>query len=60
MHILDQIMSYGMVFIGWYAVYVLIAGGAFAAYLVYRLWLQDVLNPRQDPHRHPPRQRRVD
>ncbi|KAF1042106.1 MAG: hypothetical protein GAK35_02903 [Herbaspirillum frisingense] len=59
MHILDQIMSWGMVFVSWYAVYVLVAGGAFAAYLVYRLWLPDALKPKHGRHQ-PPQHRRVD
>ncbi|MBO9535495.1 hypothetical protein [Herbaspirillum sp.] len=41
MGILDQILSYGALILSWYALYVVIAGGVFAAYLVYRLWLHN-------------------
>jgi len=52
-------MSWGVTFLGWYAVYVMVAGGAFAAWLVYRLWGQDLIKGR---HGRPPqpRHRRVD
>lgn len=48
MHIVDKLMSWGMTFLSWYVVYVLVAGGAFAAWLVYRVWLQDAIKARHD------------
>lgn len=51
MHILEQILAWGRVFLNWYVVYVLVAGGVFAGYLVYRLWLPDSLKPKQDRSR---------
>lgn len=59
MQILDQIMSWGMVFLSWYVVYVLVAGAAFAAWLVYRLWGPDILKGKPSPPGSAP-QRRVD
>lgn len=56
MHIVDKLMSWGMTFLSWYVVYVLVAGGAFAAWLVYRVWLQDTLKARhgqQASHHRP-------
>lgn len=47
MHILEKILAWGEVFLSWYLVYVVVAGGIFAAYLVYRLWLPDSLKPKQ-------------
>lgn len=55
MHIWDKVMSWGMTFLSWYAIYVLIAGGAFAGWLVYRVWLQDSIKAR-----HGQQHRRVD
>ncbi|MBB5393305.1 MULTISPECIES: hypothetical protein [unclassified Herbaspirillum] len=56
---MDQILSYGVLILSWYALYVLVAGCAFGAYLAYRLWWREEFFKIKGDHRRP-RQREVD
>jgi len=38
MKIVEWMTTYGLVALQWYALYVVIAGGAFALYLWHKLW----------------------